>query len=165
MDLFTPDFGLVFWMFVGFGILFLILWRFAWPTIMKSVDDRANLIDKGVEYAQNAKAQLDNANVEADKVINAARHQEADILRDADKMKTQIIEEARQAAQQEAQKVMNAAKISIEQQQKQAQEQFRNQVSEFALQIAQKVVKNQMNNTDAQSKLVNSYLDQIENKN
>jgi F-type H+-transporting ATPase subunit b len=165
MDLFTPDFGLVFWMFVGFGILFLILWRFAWPTIMKSVDDRANLIDKGVEYAQNAKAQLDNAKVEADKVINAARHQEADILRDADKMKTQIIEEARQAAQQEAQKVMNAAKISIEQQQKQAQEQFRNQVSEFALQIAQKVVKNQMNNTDAQSKLVNSYLDQIENKN
>ncbi len=55
MELFTPDFGLIFWMFVAFGVLFLILWKFAWPLILKSVDSRADLIDKGVEYAQNAK--------------------------------------------------------------------------------------------------------------
>ena len=95
MELFTPDFGLVFWMFVGFAILFLILWKFAWPTILKSVDERADLINKGVEYAQNAKEQLDNARAEADKYITQARTQQAQMLRDADKMKTQLIEEAR----------------------------------------------------------------------
>ena len=95
MELFTPDFGLVFWMFVGFAILFLILWKFAWPTILKSVDERADLINKGVEYAQNAKEQLDNARAEADKYIAQARTQQAQMLRDADKMKTQLIEEAR----------------------------------------------------------------------
>lgn len=162
MELFTPDFGLVFWMFVGFGILFLILWKFAWPVITKTVDDRAELIDKGVEYAQTAKAQMDNARAEAQKYIDEARRQQADMLRDADRMKTQIIEEARGAAQKEAQKVMDQAKVSIEQQQKQAETQFRNQVSEFALQIAGKVVKDQMADPAAQSKLVNSYLDDIE---
>lgn len=162
MELFTPDFGLVFWMFVGFGILFLILWKFAWPVITKTVDDRAELIDKGVEYAQTAKAQMDNARAEAQKYIDEARRQQADMLRDADRMKTQIIEEARGAAQKEAQKVMDQAKVSIEQQQKQAETQFRNQVSEFALQIAGKVVKDQMADPVAQSKLVNSYLDDIE---
>ena len=165
MELFTPDFGLIFWMFVGFAILFLILWKFAWPVITKTVDDRADLIDKGVEYAQNARKQLDNARDEAQKYIDDARRQHADMLREADKMKTQIIEEARGAAQKEAQKVMDAAKVSIEQQQKQAEQQFRNQVSEFALDIAQKVVKNQMADPNAQSKLVNTYLDQIEDKN
>jgi F-type H+-transporting ATPase subunit b len=165
MELFTPDFGLVFWMFVGFAVLFLILWKFAWPVILKSVDSRADLIDKGVEYAQNAKAQLDNARAEADKYLQQARLQQADMLREADKMKTQIIEEARGAAQKEAQKVMEAAKVSIAQQQKEAEQQFRNQVSEFALNIAQKVVKNQMADPKAQSQLVNSYLDEIENKN
>ena len=165
MELFTPDFGLIFWMFVGFAILFLILWKFAWPVITKTVDDRADLIDKGVEYAQNARKQLDNARDEAQKYIDDARRQQADMLREADKMKTQIIEEARGAAQKEAQKVMDAAKVSIEQQQKQAEQQFRNQVSEFALDIAQKVVKNQMEDPNAQSKLVNTYLDQIEDKN
>ena len=58
MELFTPDFGLIFWMFVAFGVLFLVLWKYAWPVILKSVDARADLIDKGVEYAQSAKEQL-----------------------------------------------------------------------------------------------------------
>jgi F-type H+-transporting ATPase subunit b len=165
MELFTPDFGLVFWMFVGFAVLFLILWKFAWPVILKTVDSRADLIDKGVEYAQNAKHQLDNARAEAEKYLQQARQQQADMLREADKMKTQIIEEARGAAQVEAQKVMDAAKVSIAQQQKEAEQQFRNQVSEFAINIAQKVVKNQMADPKAQSQLVNSYLDEIENKN
>lgn len=162
MELFTPDFGLIFWMFVGFAILFIILWKFAWPVIMKTVDERADFIDKGVEYAQNAKDQLDNARNEAQKYIDEARRQQADMLREADKMKNQIIEEAKGAAQKEAQKVMAQAKQSIEQQQKEAQAEFRNQVSDFALQIASKIVKEQTANPEAQSKMVNNYLDQLE---
>lgn len=51
MELFTPEFGLVFWMFVAFAVLFLVLAKWGWPAIMKSVESRADLIDKGVEYA------------------------------------------------------------------------------------------------------------------
>ena len=165
MELFTPDFGLIFWMFVSFAILFVILWRWGWPAIMKGVSDRADLIDKGVEYAQSAKQQLDHAREEADKYIADARRQQADMLREADKMKSQIIEEARAAAQSEAKKVMVSAKQSIEQERKAAQEQFRNEVSTFALDIAQKVVRNQMKEEKAQEKLVNSLLDEIEKQN
>lgn len=165
MELFTPDFGLIFWMFVSFAILFVILWRWGWPAIMKGVSDRADLIDKGVEYAQSAKQQLDHAREEADKYIADARRQQADMLREADKMKTQIIEEARAAAQSEAKKVMDSAKQSIEQERKAAREQFRNEVSTFALDIAQKVVRNQMKEATAQEKLVSSLLDEIEKQN
>lgn len=162
MELFTPDFGLIFWMFVAFAVLFFILWKWAWPVILKTVDQRAELIDKGVEYAQSAKEQLDNARESAQDVINEARKQQAEILRDADRVKTQIIEQARTAAQAEAQKVMDNAKQQIEQQQKEAQLQFRNQVSEFALDIASKVVKGQLSDNDKQTQLVNNLLDEIE---
>ena len=165
MELFTPDFGLIFWMFVSFAVLFFVLWKWGWPVIMKGVSDRADLIDKGVEYAQNAKQQLDHAREEADKYIADARRQQADMLREADKMKTQIIEEARSAAQTEAKKVMDAAKVSIEQERKQAEQQFRNEVSSFALDIAQKVVRNQMKDEKAQEQLVNTLLDEMEKQN
>ena len=165
MELFTPDFGLVFWMFVSFAILFLILWKWGWPAIMKGVSDRDDLIDKGVEYAQNAKQQLDHAREEADKYIADARRQQADMLREADRMKSQIIDEARTAAQTEAKKVMDAAKVSIEQERKQAELQFRNEVSAFALDIAQKVVRNQMKDEKAQEQLVSSLLDEMEKQN
>ncbi|MCH5347546.1 MAG: F0F1 ATP synthase subunit B [Muribaculaceae bacterium] len=165
MELFTPDFGLIFWMFVSFGILFLILWKWGWPAIIKGVESRAELIDKGVEYARDAKEQLDRAREESEKYIAEARVRQADILREADKMKNQIIDEAREAARKEAAKVMDAAKQSIQQERKEAQQQFRNEVSTFALEIAQKVVKDQMKDSQAQARLVDSLLEEMETQN
>lgn len=104
MELFKVDFGLTIWMFVAFAILFFILWKFAWPAIMKGIDSRADLIDKGVEYAQNAKEQLDSAQQQADAQIQAARHKEADIIAEANRMKSQIIEQARDEAKRRLRK-------------------------------------------------------------
>lgn len=165
MELFTPDFGLIFWMFISFAILFVILYKWGWPAIMKGVESRADLIDKGVEYAQNAKEQLDNARAEAEKYIAEARRRQVDMLREADKMKTQIIDEAREAAQKEAKKVMDAAALSIEQERKEAQRQMRDEVGTLALEIATKVVRNQMSQTNAQTQLVDSLLDDMEKQN
>ncbi len=164
MELFTPDFGLVFWMFVSFAIVLFILWKWGWPAIIKGVESRADLIDKGVEYAKNAKEQLDHAREESEKYIAEARRQQADLLREADRMKSEIIEEARSEAQKEAKKVMDAAKVSIEQERKQAELQFRNEVSAFALDIASKVVREQMQDDKAQQQLVGKLLDEMENQ-
>jgi F-type H+-transporting ATPase subunit b len=162
MELFTPDFGLVFWMFVAFLLLFLALRKWAWPVIIKSIDERADLIDRGVEYAQNAKEQLDGARKEAERYIAEAQKQQAEILRDAAKIKTQIIEEARNEASVEAKKVMDAAKLSIEQSRKEAELQFRNEVSKFSIEIAEKMLRKQMASDEAQTELVNKLLDEIE---
>ncbi len=162
MELFTPDFGLVFWMFVAFIILFFILAKWGWPVIIKNIDERADTIDKGVEYAREAKAQLDSARADAQKYIEEAQKQQAEMLRDAAKMKSQIIEEAKTEASQEAQKVMDAAKVSIEQSRKEAELQFRNEVSKFSLEIAEKMVRNQLKEDKEQNELVNKMLDEIE---
>ena len=162
MELFTPAFGLVFWMFVVFVLLCVLLGKFAWPAIIKMMTDRADLIDKGVAYAEEAKEHVDNAKAEADKFILEAQKQQAEILREAARMKAQIIEEA---ATVEANKVMEAAKVSIEQERKEAELQFRNEVSTFAIQIAEKLLREHMADEKAQSQLVDKLLDEIETKN
>lgn len=162
MELFTPDFGLIFWMFVAFAVLFLLLWKFAWPAIMKGVDSRADLIDQGVLYAREAKEQLDNAKQQAEEFEAQARVRQAEILREADRMKSQIIEEARTQASREAKKEMDAAKVAIEQARKEAQQSFRDEVSAAALTIAQQVVGQTLATPEAQAKLVDNILDNIE---
>ena len=162
MELFTPDFGLIFWMFVAFLILFLVLAKWGWPVIVKNMDSRADTIDKGVEFARQAKESLDNARAEAQKYIAEAQKQQADMLRDAAKMKSQIIEEAKNEASAEAQKVMDAAQLSIEQERKEAQKQFRDEVSAFSLEIADKLVRRQLKQDGEQARLVNSMLDEIQ---
>lgn len=165
MELFTPEIGLVFWMFVVLVLLCLLLGKFAWPAIIKSMESRADLIDKGVLYAQEAKEQLDNAKAEANKFILEAQKQQSEILREAARMKAQIIEDAKVAATEEAQKVMDAVKLAIEQQRKEAELQIRNEVSSFALQIAEKLLRDRMADDKAQSQLVEKLLSEIETKN
>ena len=160
MELFSLDFGLIFWMFVTVFLLIVLLGKFAWPFIVKSLEERANLIDNGVLYAQEAKAQLETA-----KYITEAQKQQAEILREAAKMKTQIIEEAKEAAAVEAKKVMDAAKVSIEQARKESEMQFRSEVSQFALQIAEKVVRRDLADEKSQAELVDKLLNEVENKN
>jgi F-type H+-transporting ATPase subunit b len=162
MELFTPDFGLVFWMFVAFILLFLVLAKWGWPVIIKMMDQRANTIDQGVEDARKAKEQLDNARAEAQKYVKEAQARQAEMLREAAKMKTDIIEEARSEAQTAAKKEMDAARLAIEQARKEAELSFRNEVGRFSIDIAEKMMRERMSDNKAQTELVNKLLDEIE---
>ena len=165
MELFTPEFGLVFWMFIAFGCLYFILAKHAWPYIIKSMEERAELIDKRMAYAQEAKAHLDNAKAEHDKLIAEARQQQAEILRDAAKMRNQIVENAKGEATVEAKKVSDAALASIEQARKESEKQIRQEMSEIALQIAEKVLRKNVSTDQAQRELVDKYLSEVQTKN
>ena len=165
MELFTPEFGLVFWMFVAFLCLYFILAKWAWPFIIKSMEERADLIDKGVAYAQEAKSHLDNAKAEADKLIDEAHNKQNEMLREAEKMRNQLIENARGEAAVEAKKVTEAAQVSIEQARKESEKQLRLEVGDLALQIAEKVIRRNMASDDAQRALVDQYLSEVETNN
>lgn len=165
MELFTPEFGLVFWMFLAFLCLYFILAKWAWPFIIKSMEERADKIDKGVAYYQEAEARLKNAQAEADKLIAQAHSEQADILREAAKMRNELIENARGEAADEAKKVTEAAQVSLEQARKEAEKQLRTEVGDLALQIAEKVIRRNIANDDAQRALVEQYLSEVETKN
>ncbi len=165
MELFMPEAGLVFWMFVVFVALFAILAKFAWPTITNMVDERANLIDKGVEYAEAAKASLEDSEEKARAILAEAGRQQMEILQEAAQMKSQIIEEAKKAAAVEAKKLVDAAAISIEQSRKEAELQFRQEVSQFALTIAENIIRKELTGDKAQAEMVEKLLNELEHKN
>lgn len=149
-------------MFVAFILLFLVLVKWGWPVIIKMMDKRASTIDEGVENARQAKEQLDNARAEADRYMKEVMAKQQEMLRDAQKMKTEIIEQARNEAAKVAQGEMDAAKVSIEQARKQAESQIRDEVSRFSIEIAEKMMRSQLKDPKAQTELVNKMLDDIE---
>ena len=165
MELLTPEFGLVFWMFVAFACLYFILAKWAWPFIIKSMEERADLIDKGVAVAQEAQRRLDNAKAEEEKMMAEARDKRNEMLRDAERMRNERIDKARGEAAAEAQKVTEAAQISIEQSRRETEKQLRQEMGELALQIAEKVIRRNIANDDAQRALVDQYPNEVEPKN
>ncbi len=165
MELFKPEFGLIFWMFFVFVVMFVILAKYAWPVIIKNLDERAEFIDKGVEYSRDAKKELDNAAINAQSILAEAQKQQLEILREASVLKTKIIEEAKQAAAVEAQKVIDAAAVSIEQSRREAEMQFRKQVSTLSLEIVERLMRKDLSNDKAQIELIDKLLDEMEIKN
>ncbi len=165
MELFTPEFGLVFWMFVAFLCLYLILAKYAWPYIIKTMEERADKIDKGVAVAQEAEAKLASANAERDRILAEARARQAEILREATKMRNQMIDDARGEASAEAKKVAQAAQLSIEQSRKESEKQLRQEAGMLALEIAEKVIRHNISSDAAQKELVDKYLNEVQASN
>ena len=97
MELFKPEFGLVFWMLIVFLIILGILAKFAWPVIIRSIEERADFIDSGVKYTQDAVRKLDEAKEQARLLIEEAHKQQVNTLQETERMRQKMIEEATEA--------------------------------------------------------------------
>lgn len=161
MALFEPEFGLVFWMLVVFLIVFGILAKYGWPVIIKSIEERAEFIDNGVKYSQQAMKEKIEAEAKAQLLLADAHKQQLEILQEAEQLKQAIVAGARTVAVGEAQKVINAAKLSVEQAQKEAELQVRKRVGVLSLQIAEKVIREKLGNDEAQAEMIDKFLDEV----
>ena len=90
MSLLLPDSGLLFWMFLSFGIVFVILAKYGFPVIIKMVEGRKTYIDQSLEVAREANAQLSKLKEEGDALVAAANKEQGRILREAMKNVTRL---------------------------------------------------------------------------
>ena len=128
MALFKPEFGLVFWMLVVFLIILAILAKYAWPVIIRSIEQRAEFIDQGVKYTREAKQRLEEVEVQVQQLLADARKKQLESLQETERMRQELIENARKQASVEAEKLMQDAHLSIEQAKREAELQIRKQV-------------------------------------
>ena len=98
MSLLTPDSGLLFWMIVSFGIVFVILSKYGFPVIVKAIEQRKAYIDNSLETARQANERLAHIQAEGEKMLAEAKEKQNAVLKEAFAEKERIIEEARKKA-------------------------------------------------------------------
>jgi F-type H+-transporting ATPase subunit b len=154
MELFTPEIGLIFWMLIAFGIVFFILAKYAWPVIIKMVEERKAYIDKSLEAAKAANERLAGIQEESERILKQTREQELKILKDAQDMRSKMIGEAKDQAAVEAGKLITDAKAAIEKEKDTAIRDIQNRIADLSLNIAEKVLRKNLDNPPAQQELV-----------
>ena len=80
MGLLQPESGLLFWMLLSFIVVFVILAKYGFPVITKMVEERRVFVEKSLEAAKEAKAQLDNIKTESEALLQQAREDQMKIL-------------------------------------------------------------------------------------
>lgn len=161
MPIVTPGIGLVFWMFIAFSILLFILGKFAWKPILKMLKEREESIEKALQAAEEAKLEMQKLQANNEQIIAEARKQADTIIKEAREIKEKIISDAKNAAAIEADKVMKNAKASIENEKNQALNEIRNQIAEFSVLIAEKVIRKELSNENKQKEYIESLLKDI----
>ena len=146
----TPDFGLFFWMLVAFLVVFLLLAKFGFPVITKSVEERKNFIDESLRKAHEAQERLANIEKEGESILQEAREKQTQILREAAQTRDAIVEQAQEKARQEGSRLLDEAKTAIAQEKNAAIADIRRQVAALSVDIAGKVLRENLKDDKSQ---------------
>lgn len=161
MSLLTPDSGLLFWMLITFGIVVFVLTKYGFPIILKMVEDRKTFIEDSILMAEKARTELQLVKKEGEAIIENARKEHLKIVENATLIKDKIVDDAKKKATLEATKIVEDARSQILIEKEDALREIRSQVSELSVVIAEKVLRNQLDNKTSQTDMINRLLDEI----
>jgi F-type H+-transporting ATPase subunit b len=152
------EFGLFFWQVLIFVGLILLLKKFAWKPILDAVNDREEGIKNALLAAENAKKDMQNLKADNEKLVAEARAERDLMIKEAREIKEKMIADAKSEAQAQGEKMIDQAKASIESEKNAAMAELKNQVSTLSLEIAEKLLQDELSNKEAQTKLVEKML-------
>jgi F-type H+-transporting ATPase subunit b len=155
----TPDLGLLFWMLLAFLVVFGVLAKYGFPAILNMVDERNRYIDESLRKAHEAQERLANIEKEGESILQEAREKQAQILKEAAESRDAIVEQAQQKARAEGARLLDEAKIAIEQEKKAAIADIRQQVATLSVEIAEKVLRQNLRDDKSQMDLIDRMLD------
>lgn len=165
MKLVTPDIGLLFWMLVSFSLILVLLKKYAWKPILNSLKEREDSIEEALNSARKAKDEMANLKADNEKLLAQARIERDAILKEAREAKDSIINEAHLKATQEADRLLTIAREGIQNEKMAAITELKNQVAILSLEIAEKLLKEELSNPEKQKQLVNAFLGEVGNPN
>ena len=165
MSLLLPDSGLLFWMFLSFGIVFVVLAKYGFPIIVKMVEGRKTYIDQSLEVAREANAQLSKLKEQGEALVVAANKEQGRILKEAMQERDKIMHEARKQAEAAAQKELDEVKKQIQIEKDEAIRDIRRQVAILSVDIAEKVIRKNLDDKREQMEMIDRMLDEVLNKN
>ncbi|MFT5748879.1 MAG: F-type H+-transporting ATPase subunit b [Ancylomarina sp.] len=143
MGLVTPELGTFIWMFISFAIVFFLLKKYAWPSIVDAIEERNDSIKEALLSAESAKEEMAKLQADNQKILKEARRERENMIKEAKELGEQIVREAKTKATEEAEKVVASARQAIESDKVAALSEIKAQVANLSVEIAEKVLRRQ----------------------
>jgi F-type H+-transporting ATPase subunit b len=157
MGLVIPDSGLLIWMLLSFGLVLFVLTKYGWNPIMRGIKSREKTIEDALLAAERTKSDMAKMQATNEKILAEAHSERDKLIKEARQLKDNIVDEAKAQAQIEAQKIVEAARISINNEKKAALKEIKDQVAELSILVAEKILKEKLSGESNQ----NDYIDKL----
>jgi len=157
MNIVAPE-SLIFWTTLIFLIFLFLMRKFAWKPILGAVNKREASINDALAAAEKAKLEMENLQADNQKLLQEARAEREEMMKEARNVREKMIADAKEEAEAQADKMISKAQEAIENEKRAAVAEVKKQVAELSLDIAEKVVKNELSSKDKQMELVDQML-------
>jgi len=161
MSLLTPHLGFFIWTLVAFVIVLLLLKKFAWKPILKSLNEREANIAGSIATAERVKTEMAQLQNENEALLTKAREERGQLLKEARETKDKIINEAKEQAKVEANKIITEAQAAISAQKMAALTEVKNQVGQLVIEISEKILKRELAGKEAQEAHIKGLVDDV----
>lgn len=158
MGLLSPDPGLAFWSLIAFGLLVFILKKYAWSPILQALRAREEAIAYTLEAAERAKAEVEELNAEKVRIMSLAKAERDTMIKEGREIRQSIVDDAKNKAQEEADKIIASARLQIEREKNEAIQELKERIAEFSVDIAGKLLEHELETTDKQKAIIDLYL-------
>jgi len=145
--------GTVFWASIAFISVLLILKKMAWGPILQTLEEREQGIANALKQAELAKEEMASLKSGNEQLLKEAREERELILKEAKELGDKMRSEAKERAAIEGAQMLANAQREIETQKKAAIEELKNQVASLSIEIAEKLVKDNLSDTEKQNAL------------
>ncbi len=162
MGILQPQTGLLFWMSISFGVVLLALAKFAFPVILRAIDSRRTYIDKSLDDARTAEERLAQIDIESRERIDTAERERSSILRAAAEERDKIVAAARTKAEEEAARILRDVRLQAESEREAILRDARREVALMAVAVSEKLLRERLESTPEQSRLMERLLDEME---
>ena len=161
MSLITPDFGLLVWMVLIFGIVFFVLAKWGFPLITGMVDKRSDRIEQSIAKAREAEKSLSEFAYRQEQLIEETRKEQARILKEATEAREQLLAAAKEQARDEASQLIQQARTQIAAEKESALRDIRSEVASLSVEVAEKVLREKLSSEEAQLSLIDHVVGEV----
>lgn len=161
MGLVTPDYGLLFWMLLFFSIVLFILKKFAWKPILQGLKNREDNIAKALRQTEEAKLELAKVHEQNLELAEKARLDREKDLLEAKAFRAKLIDEAKEEARAEAQKMIEKARELIKQEKEAAKKELYVTVASLAIDLSEKILRKQFSDREKQKDYVDELIKEM----
>ena len=158
MELVNPGVGVIFWMALSFGFLLLILGKFVWPPVMRSLNEREDRIEQALLAADKTREEMENMVFSNQKLMLEAKEERDKLIGEARMVKQSLIEEARLKAKEEADRIIESARERIHFEKMAALTDLKNQIANLSIDIAEKIIAEELSDPSKQEQMAKESL-------
>ena len=140
--------SLIFWEILSFGILFWVLYKFALPPILETLETRERKIRESLDQAEQSRATAEQKLKEYETKLQLSAKEAETLMTEAKQKAQRLLDENQQRLRAESERIKEEATQDIERERRKAVQDIKDQTADLAILVAEKVIGRSLSDDD-----------------